>query len=299
MKNRLLDYAFWLDAKYNLNVLQANTNHILDYFTNIVDKKDTLQEYKQGFRHLLNVYYKYVKEIREKIEQKTFINPVPSRHLYKFEEKVISIEELEQKNEVLDSYETVERVLNYIYFTRHRLYIIVSIMLYTGARISEAISIEILNIDLKERYFYVKVKSKKSANKWGLYFLPKFFMNFLKIWIEKIKIEYPDTKYLFPSPRTKSYLHSSRIREELRDIRKRLNLSCKINPHVFRDFLNTERFDNNLNKKYRTLLLNQTPKDVNPKHYLKKYKKRKKLQEIYDRSFPFPEFKPKTNLMRS
>lgn len=70
-----------------------------------------------------------------------------------------------------------------------------------------------------------------------------------------------------------------------------------MNPHAFRDHLNTERFDRGLNTKYRCLLLNQLPKNVNVKHYLKKYQKRKELLKLYDKTLPFPEFKPKLKLI--
>lgn len=72
---------------------------------------------------------------------------------------------------------------------------------------------------------------------------------------------------------------------------------CKMNPHAFRDYLNTLRFEKGLGDKYRFLLLNQTPPNVNVKSYLKKYEKRKELLKIYDKYFPFPEFNPKLNLM--
>ncbi|MHA1192228.1 MAG: hypothetical protein ACTSP9_08015 [Promethearchaeota archaeon] len=70
-----------------------------------------------------------------------------------------------------------------------------------------------------------------------------------------------------------------------------------MNPHAFRDFINTARFDKDLNVKFRSLLLNQIPKSVNVKFYLRKYKKRQELLKIYDKTFPFPEFKPKIDLM--
>ena len=52
-----------------------------------------------------------------------------------------------------------------------------------------------------------------------------------------------------------------------------------------------------MKEKYRFLLLNQTPPNVNVKNYLKKYKLRRELLTKYDEFFPFPEFNPKLNLM--
>ena len=83
----------------------------------------------------------------------------------------------------------------------------------------------------------------------------------------------------------------------MRAVREELGLGCKMNPHAFRDLINSERFDTAMKEKYRFLLLNQTPPNINVKHYLKKYKMRKKLLAKYDEFFPFPEFRPKIDLI--
>ena len=49
------------------------------------------------------------------------------------------------------------------------------------------------------------------------------------------------------------------MRENLRKVKNELGLKCKMNPHAFRDFINSESFDTIMKAKYRFLLLNQTP----------------------------------------
>ncbi|MFW9972932.1 MAG: hypothetical protein ACFFDF_22290 [Candidatus Odinarchaeota archaeon] len=83
----------------------------------------------------------------------------------------------------------------------------------------------------------------------------------------------------------------------MRKVKEKLGLKCKMNPHAFRDLINSERFDTSIKEKYRFLLLNQPPHNVYVKHYLKKYNLRKELQKKYDEFFPFPVFKPKLDLM--
>jgi len=195
----------------------------------------------------------------------------------------------------LITYPIIERILNYIYITRKRLFIIVAFLLYTGARISEICRIEIKKIDLEERYFITKVKSKKALNKYGIYFLPKFFLQYLEEWRKSIYLEHPNTRYLFPSRKT--FISTNTIRKNLRKVKNELGLDCQMNPHAFRDFINSERFDTKMKDKYRFLLLNQTPPNVNVDAYIKKFKKRRELQKKYDEFFPFPEFKPKLNLI--
>ena len=55
------------------------------------------------------------------------------------------------------------------------------------------------------------------------------------------------------------YISTKRVRENLRKVKNELGLKCKMNPHAFRDFINSERFDTIMKAKYRFLLLNQTP----------------------------------------
>ena len=292
--NKLIYFALFLEENYNISMLEADVEHVLDFFKNDINKRDIIRESKQKWREFLNSYYKYVKEIKEKKEKKVFINPIPSNNLFEFEERPLTKEELEVEPDLL-TYRIIERILNYLYFTRRRLFIIVLILLYSGARIFEIMHIEIDNIDFEERYIFTKIKSKKALNRYGIYFFPKSLIPFLQDWIKNIKEEYNNPKYLFP--RGNTHLSDKTPRGNLRKVKNELGLTCKMNPHAFRDFINSERFDTKLKEKYRFLLLNQTPPNVNVKSYLKKYKKRILLLEKYDQFFPFPEFKPKLDLM--
>ncbi|MFW9970924.1 MAG: tyrosine-type recombinase/integrase [Candidatus Odinarchaeota archaeon] len=293
VRNKLIFFALYLQNQKRKSILEAGFEDCIDFLEQI-DNRDISRVAKSKWRSNLNAYYEYVVEIKKKKEKIDFINPVPSINLFDFKDKEISIEEIE-KEEDLMTYSIVEKILNYLFFTRKRLFIIVSILLYTGARISEVCRIEMNNTDPEERYFITKVKSKKSINRMGIYFLPSFFIPYLKEWIEIVKIENSNTIYLFPSG--DSFITPKTIRKKLRSVKNELGLTCKMNPHAFRDLINSERFDTKMKTKYRFLLLNQTPPNVNVKNYLKKYKLRRELQKKYDEFFPFPKFKPKLNLL--
>lgn len=295
-RNILIEFTRFIENTRNKTISDTNVNDVLAYFKTQIEPREIKRITKKKYRSVLNSYFSLFKEMKEKKTGKTVINPVPSHHIYDFSEKAITFDELEREDDILDDYMIVDKILNYLYFTRKRLFIIVSILLYTGARINEVCRIELTHIDFKERFFYVKVKSKKALNRWSIYFFPKFFIPYLREWIDELRLEFPRAKYLFQ--KGSRYLSTNTPRKHLRTLKNELGLTCKINPHAFRDFINTERFDRDLNKKYRKLLLSQTPKDVNIKSYLKKYKKRMKLQEIYDKTFPFPEFNPKYKKIR-
>lgn len=292
-RNRIITFAIYLRDKRNKTIENADVDDLIAFFK-IINSRDLKRSTKKKWRNFLNAYYDFLKEIKEKINKVAFINPVPSRNLFDFDEKEIDLQDLE-KEEDLMTYPDVKRVLNYLYFIDFRCFIIVSLLLYSGARISEICRIELKNLDLEERYFMTKIKSKKNLNRYGAYFFPKFFVKFLKEWINSLQEEFLDPVFLFQQE--DYYIHPKTPRKRLRTAKASIGLKCKMNPHAFRDYLNTLRFEQSIDEKYRFLLLNQTPENVNVKHYLKKYKKRKELLEIYDKTFPFPEFKPNLKLI--
>lgn len=292
-RNMLIKYHLFMIEEKNKNILDADIDDVTDFFITI-DAMDIKRDSKNKWRNFLNAYYKLVKEHKEKKEKITFINPVPSINLFDFKEKDSSIDELEKEEDLL-TYPDINKILNFLYFTHFRTFIIISLILYSGARISEVCHVKLKNIDLEERFFVTRVKSRKYSNRKGAYFFPKFFVKFFKNWINDLLEEYSNPMYLFQE--NSVFLTPKTPRKHLREAKSILNLNCKMNPHAFRDFINTLRFDQNLNDKYRFLLLNQTPPNVNVKHYLKKYKKRKELLEVYDKTFPFPEFKPNLKMI--
>ncbi len=228
VRNRLIHFTLYMEEKRNKKILASDVEDCLEFFK-IIDDQDILRVSKTKWRTVLNSYFKYVKEIKEKIEKKIFINPVPSLNLYDFKEKELSEESLEQEEDLI-TYLIIEKILNYVYLTRRRLFIITSLLLYTGARISEVCRIEFKKLDIEERYFITKIKSKKSLNRYGIYFLPRFFIHYLGEWINLIKIEHPDAEYLFPSRNT--FISTNNIRKNLRKVKNKLGLDFQMNQNA-------------------------------------------------------------------
>jgi integrase len=293
IEGRLLHFTEFLRDRFQITPIEAKFDHVLTFLKEDIDKRDILVDSKNNWRSTLNIYYSFIKEIK-RMQDESYLNPVPASLIFEFSEKELTTADIEQKHDYIEDYETIERILNYAYFTSKRLFIVISLLLYTGARISEILSIKLKNLDLKERYFLTEIKGK--GRRFGIYFLPKFFIRYLREWIQYKKYDCPHTEFLFPSSdRGRDYIHPATIRNDLSTLKQELGIESAINPHAFRDFTNTVRFEDNINRKYRKLLLNQTPRDVNPHHYLKKYKKRKELQKLYDKTFPFPPFDPHTS----
>lgn len=200
-------------------------------------------------------------------------------------------------DELILDYETAERILRYFYFNSKTLMMfnITSLLLYTGGRVNEISSIELKRLNLKERFFINYVKSKKHA-RLGLFFFPNFYKSNLEEWLVHIKESYGDNvKYLFPSTYKIYNCHYSNVSifRQLKKSAKILKISANPNPHIFRNIINEAREAKGVSSTRRALLLNQTPPGgVNTQYYMKSLKKIRKLREIYDKTFPFPEFNP-------
>jgi len=295
--NSLVDLAFYLQEKFKVKILKAKPSHLLHYFREVIDKKTTLKKGKKvniskatkiKYRETFNSYYGYVKDYKEMEDDHRFKNPVPPSKIWDFSGTTLTLYDLEFDYQSL-TLDIIKRILHHIYFTveSERIFIFVSLIIYSGARVSEVAHIKLANLDLKNRWFITKVKSLKSQKRDGFYFFPEFFREELDIHIKKLILEYENPIYLFQNGA--SYLNPKSIQRHLRKVKKALGLTCYINPHAYRDFLNTKRADMGLQKPYKEFLLNQTVGGVNASSYMKKYKNRLVLRDLYDKYNPFPE----------
>ena len=124
-----------------------------------------------------------------------------------------------------------------------------SLVLYSGARASEVLHVELKNLDIENRWFKTTVKSRKKDKRDGIYFFPEFFIPELEKYVKKLD---PEDKYLFPQGN--SYLSIKTIDQHMRGAKQRLGIPCKTKPHAFRNFLNEQRIEmkllKNLGKSY-------------------------------------------------
>lgn len=291
---RLVDLALYCKEERGKTILEAKGPDILGYFKDVIDKKPILKQTKRTYSYFISAYYNYVKNYKEQMEEERFHCPVPSVKIWDFSQgrKISLVErDMEQK---LPTMKIVEKMLHHIYFTKPKwLFLIVSLIVYGAPRVSEIAHVELKNLDLKNRWFVTEVKSSKKAKRDGIYFFPAFFQPELKNYVSQLK---EGERWLFPG-NNKNHVSPRAIQNDLQDVKKTLNIKASINPHIFRDFLNTKRFERGCNEMFLYLLLNQTYKGVNSASYLKKYKDLVVLRDIYDKYNPFDKLiKPKPRL---
>ena len=73
----------------------------------------------------------------------------------------------------------------------------------------------------------------------------------------------------------------------MQQVKEELGLKTLTNPHIFRDFINSRREERGATVTQRKFLINQKNPDVNINSYLKKYKNRMILRNLYDKYNPF------------
>lgn len=184
--------------------------------------------------------------------------------------------------------EDVKTIIKHLYYTKPtRIFIALCLIIFAGARVSEICQIELRDINLETRWYITSVKSKRNEKRDGIYYYPEFFIPYLKRYIETLKIEHSNPQLLFPSGSISGYISPRTIQKYMSITKKELGIKANINPHAFRDFINTERKIRGCDKDFLTILLNQTVKDVNTGHYLKRYENRIELRKVYDKFNPF------------
>lgn len=284
---KLVDFAIYCKNECNKSILEVNAPEILLYFKNVIDKKDIKKTTKSRTRSFIRAYYNYVKEFKKQMEDKEFKFPVPSSKIWNFSKKEGTFLKDIQFDIPILTMEKVKDIIRHLYYTKsYRIYIIMCLIILSGARISEVLKIKLSYISLESRWFIIEVKSKKNNKKDGIYFFPEFFVPEIKHYVKLLKLEYNNPIYLFPG-RNGKHITPRTVQYYMRKTKKELGIKASINPHAFRDFLNTKRFETGCNKTLCKFLLNQKVKDVNPKHYLKAYKNRVKLRNAYDQYNPF------------
>jgi integrase len=288
-RNRLLYFAIWLENyKKAGSILDASYEDIHYFFDSDINPRKISLMAKEKWRLPLNSYYTFISKIYKIQKQKMFYNPVPDSDLYTFTSKKKTAADIILKKELL-TYDISKRILDRYYRHNFQMFIVVSLLLYSGARISEIMSLIDENIDLNYRFFYNEIKGAAKKKKFGVYFFPAFFTKYLETYFLEKEYFYPKDKYLFPSKVYKGkFMRPGAVRAELHKVCEFLKITVPHTPHKFRHLLNRERRKKGVDSLDRTILLNQTPKSTEAKHYNEDLQMILELREIYDKSFPFP-----------
>ena len=318
VRNKLIYFYLWLEQNYeNTNMLEVSYEQIKLFFEEDINLRLNKQgnevqfDAKTIWYQQLKKYYSIVKEIF-KSKGKEFNNPVPSLRLLNLTKPDISLKDIKERGKSKSlEYVHATKLLNYFYFNKFPYFIITGLLVFSGGRITEVMSIKQENLELgtttikvihpksdprnpleviiRLRLFLNKIKGEK----YGVYYFPESFLPHLKLYIEHTKLIYPESALLFPSLRLKNqHINPNTVRTKLRDACKLLGINLRITPHSFRSLLNKSRTRKGIDPDDRSVLLNHIIQRTESQFYNKDLEEFAKVQIIYDESFPFPKFIP-------
>lgn len=301
-RNYIVTYNLWLQKQGVNDILAAEYDDIEKFFREEINTRDIKAEGKEKWRKSLNSYYEFIRKIyKKKKKVDKFFNPVPDRDLYSFDVKIMTKDDLVLEQELLD-FDSASKILSYLYYADKEFmyYIIVSFLFYTGARIKEIRTLLEYNIDLNNRFIFNFIKGTAFGQRYGVYFFPGEFVQDIKLYIDEKHDLYPNDPYMFPSPTAKGQFITDKT------INKHLNRTCKFlgishvphSCHYFRDLINRTRRKKGVAQLDRIILLNQTPKETESKHYNKDLKIILELRNLYDKTYPFPKFRPNKDFLK-
>jgi len=257
---------------------------VIDNKVNKRTNKGVKLNTKETYRSYLKSFFNYVQKMLLG-ENIIFYNPVPGKEIYEFSQHVFDIKK--QSKIELEVFSTTElsELLNKAKKKSFRDFILFSLLVSDGARISEILTIKIENINLEERFFETGFekgarKSTRNAEKGLLFFIPEGFIPFLKKYIHYIGT---DQVWLFPG-RKSHYNYDS-----FHDYARRNYGPHYSKFHRYRKTLITNRV-----KKFECPLwiseglMNHKSTSIEGEHYIKLNIEEKR--NLFDKYFPYYEF---------
>ena len=271
--------------------------NVKDYFENDLDKKDIKNNTKNTRRYMLKGFFDHV-QISYLSENKNYNNPVPSRKIYQFTKKEGDIQrysETKEKEQIFDNGQLIQiwdyalhRYKLTLRFRWLRDFVLIALIICTGARISEVRTILLQDVHVDQRYFetgFVKGARKSTMNKKTglLFFFPESVVYYLKLYVllleEKKGVE---NKWLFPGQKG-SFLTDMGARQILPKLTKHLGFGIRW--HSFRRTMITARVKMGCPLYISEMLMNHAPSSVESKSYIKLSLEEKR--ENYDKYFPY------------
>jgi len=251
------------------------------FLENDIDKDTKLSlDSKENYRSYIKSFFYYVQSmlLSENID---FRNPTPINKVFEFTQKESDIKKIsESKGDIYTDKELIDILeLSKKHDSTRRDFIIFGILISTGMRISEALTIKLENINLKERYIETGfVMDARKSKKGLLFFIRENFKPYLERYINYLGNK---SIWLFPGNNThllpKSFYNYS--------INNYGNEYARF--HTFRRTMITNLVKNNCPLLISEMLMNHKASSVEGEHYVKLSIKEKR--DLYDKYFPYPK----------
>ncbi|MHA1147578.1 MAG: tyrosine-type recombinase/integrase [Promethearchaeota archaeon] len=164
---------------------------IKSYLENVIDIRNICYDSKKTYRSYLKSFFDYVEAILLK-ENVEFRNPVPNERVFKFTRKDSDIKKQSDAGKMIYTNLELLNILQLAKKKKLRDFILFSLLIITGARIVEILSIQIKDVNLEGRFFetgFIKGarKTTRTSRESLLFFFTRNFSKYLEAYIKYLK----------------------------------------------------------------------------------------------------------------
>ena len=253
--------------------------NVRDYLIFLDNKKSIKYTSKTTYRSHLTSFFKYYRRVNIETNP-NYLNPVPDKDIFDFTKTENDFKKISDKNSDKFSREELITILRLSKKREFRDFIIFAILIFTGMRISEALTIKIKYTNLEKRFIETgDVKDARKSNKTLLFFIPKFSTPFLEQYIMNMKKK---SIWLFPG--RSSFLNKNSWYDLLKNHYPKIYSKSQ----KFRKTIVSEYVKNGCEIALAEILTNHTPTSLTAEYYLKLEPEEKR--DLYDKFFPYYDF---------
>ena len=216
---------------FSLNKIDLNNvseSKLLKYFSTLKTSNYALSTINRKISVIKNFFnFMFVEKIIHH-------NPASNIKAIKKQKKLPNVlSENEIKNLIDKAYENYKESSENKKLSYYRIYVVLEILYSTGLRVSELLSLKVLNLKNIKDKFYIKGKGGTQR----LIIFNENSLKLIKVWL-KLRKNYEnflDNEYLFPDKNSKKSISRQIIYKDLKNLAMQLHLNeNKVSPHSIR-----------------------------------------------------------------
>jgi site-specific recombinase XerD len=263
LQTKMQVFGIWLDKK-KTSIYDLSPIEMRQFLEKEINSMQVRAITKHKFAQAYSAYFEFC--IENGILEKS---PFPKIPAIRFEDH-ISDKLAKKALKPLLYEDAINKLIAHAWANNKRMYVFLVLLAHNGIRCSELRSLKLDLIDLNINAFGSGIIPGAMKKLLCLYFIPDSFAMYLRNYIEELKRLYTNPEFLFFEPTSEEHFISERsVCRDLWKYAEDEKLNCKVNPHSFRDCLNSIRLNMDCPDSVMAILLNQEPKGTNAGHYLK------------------------------
>ena len=240
----LVLFSLWMEKLYGIKQVEAvRESHIRQYIIDLQsrgkytfcstdgdrNRPQNRRDYQWRISSItINNYLRSLHVFFAWLEEMEYVPKSPMKRIKALPEERKTREYLED--------EEVKRLLQGLdrsYFSEYRDLLVIMLMLDSGTRLGETLSIELKQVDLHDRSVLFPADKTKGRKAWTVYFSEKTAKE-LRRWIQ-FKDRYCESDWLFPVKHHGGQLEETAFERNFRQYIKRTGITKRVTPHTMRN----------------------------------------------------------------